>query len=207
MAKSLFPPHTPSLANTARAGDSSRQSNQTKTLNGLARFGQIITIAIAQGGVLTLAVFWFLSSRQPNDEEGNVIFLSIGIGVFIINAIGSVVIPRMMRAAAVREYRKQAGVSPSTVSVGFSRWEQSDPDAVLPLEAAEFLQRNQSARIVSHALLEAAALLNSILLFLNGHPAHLLLAALAVAAIVAMVPTVDRLKRLLTAAESDMSIS
>ena len=188
-------------------GDPSRRTgNQGATLAGLTRIGQVITLAIAQGGVLILAILWFLSSGKQDEEGLNVVLLAIGAGVFVVNAAAAIIIPRTMRAAGIRQYRSQADVPPSAVSVGVSRWDEADAQAVLPLEDAVLLQRDQTARIVGQAILEGAAMVNSVFLVLNSHPIHAVLAVVAVAGIVATIPTVDRLRRFLAEAEAGGSV-
>jgi hypothetical protein len=59
---------------------------------------------------------------------------------------------------------------------------------------SEFLKTDQTARLIGQAMLEGAAMINFVMMFLTRSPVNLMCAVVALVGIVAMFPTIGRMR-------------
>ncbi|NNE01449.1 MAG: hypothetical protein HKN47_29400 [Pirellulaceae bacterium] len=175
------------------------------------RTGSIITLALAQGVVMIVAVLWFvgMSNRPvpdaadaavPADVDpaavdpavlgGDGVLLAVGVGAAVLACIVAFILPRMIRRAAIDQYQ-QATPAEQPNAKGA---------AVVTAPLRQLLGASQTATLVGQAVLEGAAVLNAIMMFLNHNWIHLVPIAILLLGILIQMPTVQRKRDWIAAA-------
>lgn len=178
--------------------------NAPSSLQHFARVGQIITIALAKGMLVIGVVLIVMRWGQPADPF-NLTLPLIGTVLFIVILVLAWIVPAAMRARAIHQFRQSARIADWLANSDATAVERLIDQGVtqpLPLPAKRLLTMDQTARMVSHGLLEGVGVVNLVFFMLNGNAVHLVWPVILWVAIVVQIPTVSRYRALLAKAMS-----
>jgi hypothetical protein len=197
------------------AKDSGRVGNE-KLLE-TVRVGMIITAALIQGVVFLVAIGLYLgytnsddpeeapSSAQdtglPNEglpdttaqnmpagnmptEAGEWVLPAIGIAACIGACVASWFVVTMMKRVAIRKFRAE-----STDEILREDFQSA---STFPHQVAQLLGASQAWTIVGQAILEGAAMMNGMLMIVDGNLIHLAAIAILIVGIAIQFPTVSK---------------
>lgn len=165
-------------------------------LNQHVRVGMIITFALVQGVIIIAAIFWLMSDGDAEQAaadrrvaEGSIdqVMFIVGLVATSVSAILAFVMVKTMRAAAITKFR----ASGETIELPIRA------DTKLQGSAAALLSASYAWTLVGQALLEGAAVMNLVLMYLDGNMLHLGLAAIGLIGIVMLTPTMGKKTTLL----------
>ena len=179
----------------------SQGTGKRSSISNIARTGQVLTFVMIQLVVLVACVLLYMTldvSDQPRVEatprgSGTYWFLPwIGAILMFGAVIGAFLLPRKLRRVALSKYR-QIGER-VRMPVHF--------EAILTPALTDFAGACQASALVGQSLLQFAAIVNLMLMYLDGHLLHLLLAAACVVGIVLQIPLSSRLSKAIEFAAS-----
>lgn len=173
------------------AGGSGKQA----TLASVARTGQILTFVLIQSTVLVACIFLFMTLREQQAEvprpipgedaagDEDIVLPIAGTVLTLGAAIASLVVPVMQRKAAAARY----------LALGERVRLPIDPDAILTPGLTQYVAVWQSSALVGQAMLEGAAIMNLVLMHIDGHRLHLAFAGACIIGITLHTPFVGRM--------------
>ncbi len=173
------------------AGGSGKQA----TLASVARTGQILTFVLIQSTVLVACIFLFMTLREQQAEvprpipgedaagDEDIVLPIAGTVLTLGAAIASLVAPVMQRKAAAARY----------LALGERVRLPIDPDAILTPGLTQYVAVWQSSALVGQAMLEGAAIMNLVLMHIDGHRLHLAFAGACIIGITLHTPFVGRM--------------
>ncbi|TWT83475.1 hypothetical protein CA13_49400 [Planctomycetes bacterium CA13] len=170
-------------------------------LRGFVRTNQIIWFALIQGTVLITAILGYMSFTSEPLAERPPDAMPAGLGDYVLPMVGvtfgvgaivvSLVLTRMLRQTAINKF---AACNESV---------QRPVDENVPLTHAvtQLLSASSAMSIVGMAIPEGAAVLNAVLMLIDGQPLiHLCVIIVCVAAIAVQFPTTQKKLDLIEAA-------
>lgn len=183
-------------------------SGTRATLATVARTGQILTFVLIQSTVLVACIFLFMTLREqqaevprpvPGEEaaEGDVVLPIAGTLLTLGAAAASFLIPTMKRKSAAASYLATSERVRMPI----------DPDATLTPGLTQFIAVWQSSALVGQALLEGAAIMNLVLMHIDGHRLHLAFAGACIIGITLHTPFVGRMHHAIENMMNEQSLS
>ncbi|PHQ33537.1 hypothetical protein [Rhodopirellula bahusiensis] len=158
------------------------------TLSGWAFQGMVVTFGLTMGCVFMGAILWMIGGDEP--PQGNqTIFVLIGVVALVANTVVAFLVPAMQRSAAATKLRAAEGAVASARS--WSQWPEREP---MPMPLSQFCQTDQTARLIGQSVMEGTAIINFVMMFLTRSPVNLLCALVALLGVVAMFPTISRMR-------------
>ncbi|QDT09934.1 hypothetical protein [Planctomycetes bacterium K23_9] len=171
------------------------------------RIGMIITFALVQGVVFATGIMLFLmlngddgvaAGAQPAAAQpagaGDLVLPGLGIAIGVGACVAALVVGGMMKRISINHFRAQlsaAGIK------------QVDHTATqFPPQVDQLINASRARTIVGQAILEGAAMLNVILMFLDDNLIHLVPIGVLIAGIVMLLPTVGKKLALVEQASS-----
>ncbi|MFG0265950.1 MAG: hypothetical protein ACF8AM_12495 [Rhodopirellula sp. JB055] len=158
------------------------------TLAGWAFQGRVITLGLVAGCVFVGVILGVIGG--DNAPEGDMtLMVLIGVAALVLNIVMAFLVPAMLRSTSVAKLKAADGAAASART--WSQWPEREP---MPMALSEFLKTDQIARLIGQAMLEGAAMINFVMMFLTRSPVNLMCAVVALVGIVAMFPTVGRMR-------------
>ncbi|WP_461507004.1 hypothetical protein [Rhodopirellula baltica] len=164
------------------------------TLAGWAFQGMVITFGLTMGCVFMGVILWMIGADEL-PEENQTIFVLIGVVALVANTVVAFLVPAMLRSAAATELKSADGAVASART--WAQWPEREP---MPLPLSRFCQTDQTARLIGQAVMEGTAAINFVMMFLTRSPVNLLCALVALLGVVAMFPTVGRMRNRIASA-------
>jgi hypothetical protein len=149
----------------------------------LVRTGQITIGAMAGGVLIMLAVGHFAVRPRPQAAQLILTYVAVAYSVMALGL--SVVVPRLLIAAALRSIARGTRRGQPTLQQG------------LPARAQDTLvlaQLHRTKTIVAAALLEGAAMFDAVAYFVEGAPLAAAGALILVVALAIFLPTLPRVE-------------
>lgn len=152
-----------------------------------ARAGMFITFGLAQGLIATAALMLFVLGIDGEPDE-DPLFLYIGGGAAILMISTAILLPLLLRAKAVHDYRSSNEKMQPPIDI----------DRTPNRAASRLLGVYRGSTITSQACLEGAGIVNLVLMMLdNQMMIHLAIVGICLMGIIVQLPTAQRMKNLL----------
>jgi hypothetical protein len=168
----------------------SRDAMDTRgmTLAGWVFQGRVITLGLIAGCVFVGGILGVIGGDDAPEGDTTILVL-IGVAALVLNIVMAFLVPAMLRSSSVAKLKAVDGAAASART--WSQWPERDP---MPMPLSEFLKTDQTARLIGQAMLEGAAMINFVMMFLTRSPVNLMCAVVALVGIVAMFPTIGRMR-------------
>ncbi|TWU07850.1 M48 family metalloprotease [Stieleria varia] len=183
------PAQNPYTASQQDGGES--LTNLKHIIQGNSRTGMIITFALIQGIVIVSAIMVFMvfSRRQPGDsllglDSDSMIWIVLGGGIALVSIIATVVLRAVFRSIAYGEFRG-ANVDPEVMR---------ETNASVPQAVPKLIGAFQTRTIIGQAILEGAAMINAVLMFVNDNLLHVIPIVVLVVGVGLQVPTPGKIR-------------
>ena len=177
------------------------------SLHGVARTGQIITLAFGKGVLIIALIFGIMLMDGDQQNTNTEFLLAMGGGLFVVLLVGSFLVPRLLRSTATTRLRSHPEVSamressttdPSlrdpTLSRSRHQWVQWEARQPVPEPLRPFLMAQQTSTLVGQAILEGSAVVNLVLALIDGSWLHFVFVFFALVGLISMIPTVQKLR-------------
>lgn len=179
-------------------------ANRPDTLQQIARTGQIITFALAQGCLVIAVIFWFVNEK-PDKVEAAGVYILIGSLAFVMCLIAAFFVPAMMRSHFIGVFRdldlirglRETSATDRDSAKARDELIQWDPQSRLPDPVVGLLAGDQTARLVGQACLEGAGVINLVFWLLSASPIHLFFVVINIVGIISMLPTISKLRQMI----------
>lgn len=185
------PAKNPYAASSTQRGATNFGGGAPGTINGAARIGTVITLALVSGVVMMSAIMSFLVLSDPPEEESlfrfdgdAMLFLGVGYVVFLGGAFVAIVMRGLMKGQAAANLRSAGEDFPQPL----------DGNSSLPPSGRAFVGAFATYTLIGQALLEGPAVINVILMFIENNFAHAIPIVLAIIGILLQIPTAGRIK-------------
>jgi hypothetical protein len=148
------------------------------------RTGQVITFAMIMGLIMMVGILLTLSidGDKGQADDKNSILILLGIGAGFLAIITSLVLSRWQHRAALMALRANRAADDAI---------PSDSQTVTS-SVARFLGSSASATLVGQAVLEGAAVINAVLMVIDGNLLHLAVVAVMIVGMALQTPTIAK---------------
>lgn len=190
-------PFDPSLVDAAVLP---RGGSLPGTIRAAVTTGQIITLALAKGVLIIAVIFIVLNLDDDGQPDQAAILLPLGGGMLAVLAAGAFAITTFLRSRAISKFRshdtvsamREVSTADRVAEQERQRWIDWDAKSPPPIELRQFLADQQTYTLIGQAMMEGAAVMNLVFYMIDCNAVHLVFAAIAFVAILAMIPTIGK---------------
>ncbi len=153
------------------------------------RTGQLLTFSMIVGVIVMVGILTMVVRNPDNAKPDNAkkFFLEIGLGAGCVACIASYAVSTFQHRRALASFREQCGSEDAVVS----------DDELLAPAVTQFLANIFAATLAGQAVLEGAAVINVVLMVIDGNLLHLAVVAVMIVGMAMYTPTVARRRALI----------